>query len=284
MAGGKFWTEGELSIMCSIYETEAPEKLLEQLPDRKWQNICSKGRHLGLHRQDARFLKGQTPYNAWPQDEATLLKSAFSTLPLSELYALFPAKTSKAIKLKAYKLGLHRPPQLFTETREKYSRWQMGRELAPEHKANVTKAIRRNPPWLGKHLSQKVKDLLSRKAKQRLLDPEYRRKIMSSRRPTDIEQIIIDIIKKYRLPYRYTGDGSFLIGQFNPDFVNTNSQKIALDIFGDRWHVASEIPERTASFAEYGWRLFVLWGHEVKSLSEQELIAKMRGAGRRLKT
>lgn len=282
MAGGKFWTEGELSIMHSIYEAEAPEKLLEQLPDRKWANIRQKGWKLGLHRQDARFKKGETPHNAWPQDEVTLLKSTFPLLPLSELYALFPTKTPTAIKVKAYRLGLHRPPQFFPETREKYSRWQRGRKLAPEHKANVAKAIRRCPPWLGKHLSQETKDLLSELAKQRLLDPEYRRKIMSSRRPTDIEQTVIDIIERYGLPYCYTGDGSFLIGRFNPDFVNINGEKIAIDIFGDFWHTPDEIPKREAVFAEYGWKLTILWGHEFKKLSERQIVIKMRGAGRRL--
>lgn len=122
----------------------------------------------------------------------------------------------------------------------------------------------------------KIREHLSQLAKGRLADPEYRRKVLLSRRPTDIEQIVIDIISKYNLPYKYTGNGSFLIGRLNPDFVNINGKKIAIDVFGDRWHEPSEVPERTAIFAEYGWTLIIIWGHEVKELSESKLLSKMR--------
>lgn len=122
----------------------------------------------------------------------------------------------------------------------------------------------------------KIREHLSQLAKQRVKDPEYMRKILSSRRPTGIEQAIIDIIERYGLPYRYTGNGTFQIGGKYPDFVNTDGRKVAVDIFGDHWHHPGEIPERQAIFAEYGWKLIVIWGHEVKELSESELLSKMR--------
>jgi len=121
----------------------------------------------------------------------------------------------------------------------------------------------------------RMRAYLSRMAKQRVKDPEYMRKILSSRRPTDIEQAIIDIIERYGLPYRYTGNGTFQLGGKYPDFVNTNGQKVAVDIFGDHWHSPGEIPERQAIFAEYGWKLIVIWGHEIKDLSESELVNKI---------
>lgn len=274
MAGGKVWSKDEVSILETYYDS-SKESLCALLPDRKWRAITLKAYKIGLRRPTHGFQRGHTPVNSWPLGEVELLRKSYPTLPPSQLYGLFPDKTPRAIKLKANRLGLKRPSKRFAETREKCSNWQRGRQLSPEHKANVTNGVRRNPPWLGKHLPQEVRDLLSWLAKERLLNPQYRRKILSSRRPTDIEQVVIDVVEKYSLPYRYTGDGSFLIGRFNPDFVNTNDRKIAVDIFGDRWHDLKEIPLRKAAFAEYGWELVILWGHEVKSMTELEIAKRL---------
>jgi len=114
---------------------------------------------------------------------------------------------------------------------------------------------------------------------QRWQDPYYREqvthKMLKSRRPTDIEQVIISIIEKYSLPYKYTGDGSFLVGNLNPDFVNINGRKEAVDIFGDHWHTLDEIPSRKMIFAEYGWKLIIIWGHEIKELPEDKIASKL---------
>lgn len=275
MAGGKPWLKDELSILDACYEASSREKLCSLLPDRKWETIRSKGYKLGLRRPCQRFKKGRVAHNAWPVAESDLLKIAYPKLPPSELHRLFPSRSIRAIRLKALKLGLKRPRERFSETCKKCSKWQTGRQLSLKHRANITEAVRENPPWLGKHLSPEHKQLLSDIAKERVKDPEYMRKILSSRRPTDIEQRIIDVIKKHNLPYKYTGDGTFQVNGKYPDFVNTNNEKIALDVFGDRWHDASEIPERTAIFAEYGWKLIIIWGHEVKSMSEEGIVEKI---------
>jgi len=274
MAGGKFWSKDEVSILETHYES-SKEILCGLLPDRKWRAITLKGYKLGLRRPTHGFQKGRTPINCWPVAETELLKIVYPKLSPSELYRLFPRKSKQAIRLKAQKLGLNRPRERFSETRRKCSKWQTGRQLSPEHRANVTKAVRKNPPWLGKHLSPEHRQLLSDIAKERAQDPEYMRKILSSRRPTDIEQRLIEIIEKYSLPYRYTGNGTFKVNGKYPDFVNINSRKIALDVFGDRWHDASEIPERKAAFAEWGWDLVILWGHEIKSLTELEIVKRL---------
>lgn len=124
----------------------------------------------------------------------------------------------------------------------------------------------------GKHHSEEARTKLRKRSPY---TPEQLRRILSSRRPTNIEQIVIDVIAKYSLPFRYTGDGSFIIGRKNPDFVNINGEKIAVDIFGDRWHELEEIPLRKAAFAEYGWELVILWGHEVESMTELEIAKRL---------
>lgn len=140
----------------------------------------------------------------------------------------------------------------------------------PDYRIKVSKATKRQMADL------RQREHLSQLAKERVKDPEYMRKILCSRRPTDIEQIIMDVIEKYNLPYKYTGNGTFKVGEKYPDFVNVNGEKIAIDVFGERWHNPEEIPERKAIFAEYGWKLIIIWGHEIKELSEAELLEELR--------
>lgn len=101
------------------------------------------------------------------------------------------------------------------------------------------------------------------------------------RRPTQPEQQLIDLIEKYGLPYKYTGDGSFIIGGIAPDFVNVNGAKVVIEVFGDYWHTtrvkcAVQTEEgRRARLAEYGWELIVLWESEMKKLTDQEIVKRL---------
>ena len=88
---------------------------------------------------------------------------------------------------------------------------------------------------------------------------------------TKPELIFEEICKKYNLPYKYTGDGSFWIGNnpsVNPDFVECNGKKLAIEIFGDYWH--SPLLKRNMRYSQtyrgrekilkkYGWELIVFW-------------------------
>lgn len=217
----------------------------------------------------------------WTSSEQATLKSKFSILAPVDLLAFLPGRTVMAIRHKAERLGLLCPKLGYSKALK--LKWK-----SPEYKESTSQNIRQviqslynTDPTFRQRVSQRTKEAMRRpEVRERVLarrpkDLEWIRKMLSSRRPTDIEQRLIEVIQKYSLPYKYTGDGTFLIGQFNPDFVNTNGQKIAIDIFGDHWHVPSEIPQRRAAFAEWGWELVILWGHEVKSLTELEILARI---------
>lgn len=98
--------------------------------------------------------------------------------------------------------------------------------------------------WKGKHLSK-----------------EHVRKVLTRRTPSSLEKKFLEIVDKYRLPYRFVGDGSFFIEQYNPDFINTNSEKIAVEVYAsfhkrrlfgsiEKWK-----DEREAVFNKYGWKI-----------------------------
>ncbi len=125
-----------------------------------------------------------------------------------------------------------------------------------------TKALWSNPKWAERQVALAVKGAM--------------------KRPTKPEQRIIDIIDKYQLPYKYTGNGSFIIAGLNPDFVNCNGAKIALEVFGDYWHIknAKKRPSytelgRKAIFSQYGWDLIVLWQSEMDKLTDKQIVDRL---------
>ena len=80
-----------------------------------------------------------------------------------------------------------------------------------------------------------------------------------------LEKILKSIIPK---EYKYVGDGKFFIERYNPDFVNVNSQKKVIELFGDYWH---KIPNRIEkdkikirTYKKYGYDCLVIWEHDLK--------------------
>lgn len=164
--------------------------------------------------------------------------------------------------------------------REKRRQAHLGTHLSPETKAKVSRARKLDPNN-------------SERMKARWHDPEMRARMIANmgkalqRRPTKPERRLINIVAKYNLPYRYTGDGSFIVAGLNPDFVNINGAKIAIEVFGDHWHkeladsthrlfVTEE--SRRKKLAEFGWNMLVLWESELKKLSDESIAQRISEA------
>ena len=124
--------------------------------------------------------------------------------------------------------------------------------------------------FIKRHLVGKAK-FCSRKCLGKFYAKDLRRR--RNIRPTGIETIFMDIIKKNNLPFKYTGDGSFWIKNINPDFVECNGKKIAIEIFGEYWHSPLKnwnlkedrtLPYRKKILKKYGWKLVVLWQDDLE--------------------
>lgn len=116
---------------------------------------------------------------------------------------------------------------------------------------------------LGRHWSEKVKEKIRQK----------RKKQRFPKNKTKPELKLVKIIQKYNLPFKYTGDGSFWIENINPDFIEVNGKKIAIDVFGDYWHnpklrknIKQNYTEegRKKVLNKYGWNLLIIWENELK--------------------
>ena len=101
-------------------------------------------------------------------------------------------------------------------------------------------------------------------------NPEYMRRRINAliKKPNNKEKILIDLINKNNLPYKYVGDGNLIIGSRNPDFMHNEGNKL-IEFFGDYWHTKKvrcyEETEkgRKEFFKKYGFNTLVIWENEL---------------------
>lgn len=158
---------------------------------------------------------------------------------------------------------------------------QKGRRFSKEHRDNLSISLRTSPR------AQEQRRVLAIAYKVKL--PEIRPKLREARRRrrfpthhTKPEKVFETICQALNLPFRYTGDGAFWIEDINPDFVNTNGYKVAVEIFGDYWHsplfrqqaVRANYTEegRRKTLRQYGWKLIVFWESELNLPDAKERV------------
>lgn len=67
--------------------------------------------------------------------------------------------------------------------------------------------------------------------------------------------------------YKFTGDGSFIIGGCNPDFINCNGQKKIIELDGDYWH---SLPGRKNDDRRRD-RIYRSFGYSILRVKEKQL-------------
>lgn len=130
------------------------------------------------------------------------------------------------------------------ETREKIARKLAGRKN-PEH------SYRMRQRWQN----------LSDRQKQSHIDNIMR---ACALKPNKLEQQLIALITNYKLPYKYVGDGQFILGGKCPDFLNIDGRKQLIELFGEFWHKVFDVAERTEHFRQYGFSTLVIWESELE--------------------
>jgi len=157
--------------------------------------------------------------------------------------------------------------------------WCKGLKLGPlseEHKRKISESEK------GKYISletrkrmsegQKRSYRLGRKAwnKGKKLTPDHIRKSLHYTIPTSLEKKFQLIIDKNNLSYKFVGDGAFIIGNCNPDFINTDNKKIAIEVYSKFWKIRSfgNIKEwerkRIQIFRKYGWKIIFFVEEQVE--------------------
>jgi G:T-mismatch repair DNA endonuclease (very short patch repair protein) len=113
-------------------------------------------------------------------------------------------------------------------------------------------------------------------------DPQYtrRRMLAVGRRFNRPERKVDTAIRTHNLPFRWTGDGSFIVGRLNPDFMSLDNTR-AIEVFGDYWHRLNDRPTRSEdgrreALRSEGVDLLVLWEHEIKGATLDQLAERIR--------
>lgn len=91
-----------------------------------------------------------------------------------------------------------------------------------------------------------------------------------------------NIIDKYQLPYKYVGNGKFFIERKNPDFVNINGEKKAIEVYARKHKeklrnltIEEWKKERQDVFAKYGWE--IIFFDELQLNSEENVLLALKG-------
>ena len=132
-----------------------------------------------------------------------------------------------------------------------HSPWNTGKKWPPEMVEKMRQAH--------KNTSLETREKMSKAKKGKHLTAEHIRKVLTRRTPTSLEMKFQNIIEKNGLPYKFVGDGSFMIGRKNPDFININGEKIAIEVYARYFKlrhaetVQKWKEERERVFKEYGW-------------------------------
>ena len=143
---------------------------------------------------------------------------------------------------------------------------------------------------LGKKLTYETRKKLSNRCLKRLLNRKYKinwiQKMSDGRKikPNKPEIILKNLIEQNNLSFNYVGDGHIWFRgenhSFNPDFLSKNPKHI-IEVFGDYWHNREDAKirdiERLKTYSKYGYKTLIIWEHELKELSELDIVNKIGG-------
>lgn len=154
--------------------------------------------------------------------------------------------------------------KLSEETKKKIGISNLGHIVSEETKRKIGKANGgKNAYWFGKKMPK-----------------ELIRKFLKRRAKSSLEEKFEKIIKIYNLPYRFVGNGDFFIERKNPDFININGEKIAIEVYArmhknlfrgglEKWK-----KERSDIFKKYGWQLLFFDETQVNNKYVLKIIEK----------
>lgn len=146
------------------------------------------------------------------------------------------------------------------ETKKKMSDLHKGAKNYFYGKKHTKEAKKKMSEYAKLHIENKMKNLYSHFEK------------------SSLELKFEQICQKLNLPYKFVGNGEFILGGKCPDFINTNGEKIAIEVYNtkNKIYVAKISPEqyrqkRIAHFSKYGWKVVFFDETQIK----EEIVKKL---------
>ena len=155
------------------------------------------------------------------------------------------------------------------ESKKKMSDSHIGKHLSEEQKIKIgLKSLGRPSPMKGKTCSEETKKKISKASlgrtpwnKGKKMPREIVRKILRRHDKSSLENKCEQLLIKLNMPYKFVGDGQFFIENKCPDFINTNGEKIAVEVYyrkhKDMFRNGLENwkNKRKEIFNKYGWKI-----------------------------
>jgi len=267
----ELWHKQELETLKAHYFKISKEELVNLLPNRTWRAIHAKALQLGF-----KYRKFSPPWNS---KEIDTLRKYRCNLTAEELQEFLPNRSIHGIRLKAERNQLHSNYYWTDKDIMALRKYHPNKiellECLPQRSwtAIKLKARKIGMEPIDNKAFQKER---FRKANK---NPEFTSKRLKAlcRKPTKPERQLIEIIQEYNLPYKYVGNGAFIIEGFNPDFINTNGKKNIIEVFGRVWHDTLVTDWKRTELGKimvynsYGYKTLVIWDDQ---LEDKEEIAK----------
>ncbi len=288
--GNKHWEEQEVETLKKYFSTASSYQELQRLlSSRTISSIQQKINKYGLKKK-----------NKWSKKEIKILRDNYPDKYLSELISLFPGRTMRSIEHKAKRVGFEKSKKFNQREIERFSRWSKNPrtwmaeemknlienyaasskleliELIPNHRYA---SIQVKANSLGLH---KTKDCIGKQASKNCTDRKPWTYVNGDNK-TKPEIRIENILKKYKLPFKYVGNKSIWINGLNPDFINNSNNRI-IEVFGRAFHdkdgAFSPPPRRTEKIrkiilSKAGYETLILWDDEMRKLSDEEIAKKI---------
>jgi len=251
-------------------------------------------------------LKGihLSPKSEWKKGDSRLVGNKFklgkSPWNLGKKYKTGPNPKRKGIHYSPsteFKKGIHYSPKtqfkkdqkcwwkergldspmlgkkMSNETKEKIRLAHLGKKQSPEH------ILKNRLSKLGKKHSLETRRKMSQAQIGKKMSKEAIKKMLRRRKMSSLEITFNKIIQKNNLPYKFVGNGKFFIERKNPDFININGEKKAVEVYYYKHKmqfrnqtVEKWIKERTKIFNKYGWDLIFF---EAREVNESNVIERL---------
>jgi len=167
-----------------------------------------------------------------------------------------------------------------SESHKGEKNYNYGKHRTEESKRKQSESYKgEKNPFYGKHHKEETKEKNRQGVIQARKDGKY------SIFPNKPETLIYNHLQGIKpKEWRYTGDGSFWVGNMNPDLTNIEAKK-CVEVNGCYWHDCPicypngtgnryRLNEKdiVAKYKEYGWDCLVIWEHDIKNGKYKQLI------------
>lgn len=221
-----------------------------------------------------RFVKGHT---TWCKDKH-----------LSKEHKKKISKSNKGNPAHRYWLGKKRSKEdreKMSESHKGQTPWIKGKTKEEFPQLSNSGRKRGDIPWNKNKTGVYSKETLKRMSESRKgkkLTKEHIKNSLRRRPISGLEKKVLKVIKKNKLPYQFVGNGKFLIERKNPDFVNTNGEKTAVEVYCrkhkdyfkggcDEWR-----KNRSKLFAKYGWKIIFI--EDWQTNDENNILNLLKGS------